>query len=97
MSRMQLLEDALQTTVEYEKHEGERRSGILDLLAFDIMLHLHIQDENDYIWSDTPDHLMEIFIASGHYFTIQFGYDDLEEQIADWLIINKYIKERDEE
>jgi len=93
--RIEILEDVLQMITGYTRHEDGYRPGLVDLMVFDIMINLHIQDEenSDYIWENTPDHLMEIFIEDTAYPTLQFGTEDLEEQVRNWLIFNKHIKE----
>ena len=93
---MQLLEDAIQLVNKYTTTD-EWRPGIVDLLVYDIMIGMHESDyENgstvpSYIWRDTPDHIMQHMIDKSRIFDLEFGLEDLDEQIRDYLIIENFI------
>lgn len=96
MSRMQLLEDAMASVNKYTTTDSWR-PGIVDLLIYDIMINMHESDyENgstvpDFLWRDTPDHIMQKIIDSGRIFDLEYGVENLDEEIRDYLIQNDFI------
>ena len=94
--RMQLLEDAMLLVEKYTRTDAWR-PGIVDLLVYDIMMGMHESDyENEstvpsYIWRKTPDEIMQYIIDKGYIFDLQYGVENLDEEIRDYLIINDFI------
>ena len=96
MERMQLLEDALQAIETYTLTEPWR-PGLVDLVVYNLMIHMHEADYDnetgvpDYIWRDTPDHIMQYIIDNRAPFDLEYGLENLDEEIRDYLITNNFI------
>ena len=96
MSRMQLLEDALQLVTKYTT-SGDWRPGLVDLWVYDKLISLHESDyENgstvpDFLWRKTPDEIMEIIINGPRIFDMEYGWETFDEEIRDYLIQNDFI------
>mgnify|MGYP006278929803 CR=1 FL=1 len=94
--RMQILED---TMVELNKYTNMQpwRPSLMDLWVYDKLITMHESDyENgssipDFIWHKKPDEIMETIIASDKIFDMEYGWDDFDEQVRDYLIINDFI------
>jgi hypothetical protein len=95
---MQLLEDALQNIQAYTKHPDGWRPGLVDVAVYSSIINMHEQDEEDgeYIWSDTPDHIMEKIMTSGYIFDLEYGMDDLYEALREHLTQKDFIKHVDD-
>ena len=98
VNRMQLLEDALQNIQAYTKHVDGWRPGLVDVAAYGALISMHENDEEDgeYIWNDTPDHIMEAISKSGHIFDLEYGMEDLYEALRTYLTQNDFITHVDE-
>ena len=97
MSRMDLLKQASGLVTQYTR-EGNWRPGLIDLLVYDIMTGMHESDYDngtdtpDYIWRKSPDEIMDHIITNtGLIFDVEYGLEDLDEQIRNYLIMNDYI------
>ena len=96
MSRMQLLEDALQLVTKYTT-SGDWRPGLVDLWVYDKLISLHESDyENgstvpDFLWRKTPDEIMEIIINGPRIFDMEYGWDQFDEEVREYLIMNDFI------
>ena len=94
--RMQLLEDALGLVGKYTKTDTWR-PGIVDLYVYDILIGMHESDyENgstvpSYIWRKTPDEVMQHIIDKGRIFDLEYGWEQLDEDIREYLIQNDFI------
>ena len=94
--RMQMLEDALELVSKYTT-TGEWRPGLMDLWVYDKLMTMHESDYDngtdtpDYIWRKTPDEVMETIIPSNRIFDMEYGWDDFDEQVRDYLITNNFI------
>lgn len=96
--RMQLLEEALLIVGKYTKLiPGQWRPGLTDLYVYNVIVDMHQSDyENgstvpDYIWRKTPDEVMETIVNSSRIFDLEYGWEQLSEDIRDYLITNKFI------
>lgn len=74
------------------------RPGIADLMTFDILLDLHEQDNGDpYMWTTTPDVVMQHIVDNNELFTIEYGWEDMMDSIRDYLTDNNFVKDIDDE
>jgi hypothetical protein len=98
MSRIQLLENALQNIQAYTKHSDGWRPGLVDVAVYNSLINMYEQDVEDgeYIWSDTPDHIMEKIMTSGYIFDLEYGMDDLYEALREHLKQKDFIKHVDD-
>ena len=97
-TRMQILEDAYQNMQSYTQMQPWR-PAIVDLCVYDMIIDMHaLEDiENpEYMWKDTPDHIMQNIIESEYVFEMDYGLEDLQEQINNYLIENSFIISVDE-
>jgi hypothetical protein len=75
----------------------EWRPGLLDLWVYDKLIQLHESDYSndsdipDFIWKDTPDHIMEKILESGRIFDMEYGWDAFDEDVRLYLIENDFI------
>jgi hypothetical protein len=94
MERMQLLEDSLGLITQYTKMIPWR-PGLVDLIAYNHLIDMHEGDEEEdnpeYIWKDTPDLIMEHIIQSNFMFDLEYGLEDLDEQVRNYLIEQEFI------
>lgn len=93
--RMQLLEDAMQLVSKYTKTDMWR-PGIIDLYVYDILIGMHESDYEDiemmtYIWNKTPDEVMQHIIDGPRIFDLEFGWEQLDEEIREYLLDNNFI------
>lgn len=91
MTRMQLLENALQDLDAYTKM-SPWRPGLVDLAVYNQLINMHEDDEYDadnvtFVWTKTPDECMQYIIDSGYIFEdLEFGFEQLYEALRDYLI-----------
>jgi hypothetical protein len=98
---MQLLEDALQNIQAYTKHPDGWRPGLVDVVVYNALINMHEDDAYDvdnveYIWNDTPDHIMEKIMTSGYIFDLEYGMEDLYEAVREHLQEKDFIKHVDD-
>ena len=101
--RMQLLENAYQEITKYTSYhnvDNEWRPGIIDLMVYDILLGMYESDYEDtepyMLWTKTPDEVMEHIITSRHGFDLEFGLDQMDEEIRDYLNNEGFTVDADE-
>lgn len=101
MNRIQLLEDALQNIQAYTVHEDGWRPGLVDIFVYNYIIDMHdidsTEENPEYKWNDTPDHIMQKIMESGFIFDLEYGTQDLWEILRDYLIQNDFVKSIDEE
>jgi hypothetical protein len=70
----------------------------MDLLTYDMLIDMHEFDSlgDEFTWNDTPDHIMEKIIESGPVFDMEFGLEDLNEQVRNYLITNSFITDKEQ-
>ena len=94
--RMQMLEDAMQLITKYTK-TSNWRPGLMDLWVYDMLISMHESDYDngstvpDFLWRKTPDEVMEHIISSSRIFDLEYGWEALDEEIRDYLIMNDFI------
>lgn len=97
-NRMKMLEDAYQQITAYTA-TSPYRPGLVDLILFDVLLTMHEsndEDENpEYVWRNTPDEIMEHILDSSAQFTIEYGLEDLDEQVTQYLEDNNFVVSAD--
>ena len=99
---MQLLEDAMQLVSKYTKTDTWR-PGIVDLYVYDILMNMYESDyENgssipDFIWRKKPDEVMQDIIDKGRIFDLEYGWEQLDEDIREYLIQNDFIADPTDE
>jgi hypothetical protein len=98
MSRLQLLEEAYAKVHEYTTTQPWR-PGLVDLWVYNILINFHESDYDngtnipDFIWTATPDEVMQHIIDSSRIFDLEYGWDQLDEDIRDYLKDNKFISD----
>lgn len=95
MNRMQLLEDALQHVTKYTMQDPWR-PGLVDLVVYDILIGMHESDYEDvemmsYIWRNTPDQVMEYILNTNRGFDLEYGLEQLDEELRDYMLENNFI------
>lgn len=94
--RMQMLEDAMQLITKYTK-TSNWRPGLMDLWVYDQLIGMHESDYDngtdipDFIWHKTPDEVMQQILIDGPIFEMQYGWDDFNEQVRNYLIYKNFI------
>ena len=97
MTRMQMLEDAMQMITQYTKTDNWR-PGLIDLMVYNDLINMYESDVDDdsYVWLNTPDVVMEVIVESAHIFDVEYGWEDLDEQVRNYLIDNDFIIDIDD-
>jgi hypothetical protein len=97
---MELLENAYSNMHMYTKHADGWRPGLVDLATYMVLINLHEDDGSDepaeFIWNDTPDHIMQHLIENRGPFDLEYGMDDLYEAVREYLITNDFITHCDD-
>lgn len=99
MEQMRLLEEAVAYVSKYTKNYN--RPGLMDLWVYDMLISMHESDYSSvefmtYIWRKTPDEVMQHIIESGRIFDLEFGWDQLDEEIRDYMLENDFISHVDD-
>lgn len=95
--RMQLLEEAYAIVSKYTTAvPGKWRPSITDLMVYDIIIGMHESDYEDinsmsYIWRKTPDEVMEALIDTPRIFDLEYGLEQLDEDVRDYLLEQEFI------
>lgn len=93
MTRIQLLEDGFANITAYTKVDPYR-PGIVDLVVYNFMVDAYEEDEPDeFKWLDTPDHIMQSILDSNYMFTLEYGLEDLYDQVRIYLGNNGFVTE----
>lgn len=94
--RMQILED---TMIQLNKYTAMQpwRPSLVDLWVYNSLINMHEGDYDngtdtpDFIWKKTPDEIMQHIIDSPRIFDMEYGWDQTDEEIRDYLIQNDFI------
>ena len=89
---IKLIEDAYQSITSYSSLTG--RLGLQDLIVFDSLLNLLESDMDnldEYLWTTTPDEVMQYIIDINRNFTIDFGWDDLIADLRFFMLARGFI------
>ena len=100
MEKFEILKQAYKLTGQYTSFDSNWRPGIIDLLVYDILMGMHESDYEDstpmWLWRKTPDEIMEHIISKDRIFDVQYGLDNLDEEIRDYLILEEFIVDPDD-
>lgn len=92
--RMQILEEA-QTLITKYTHIKPWRPGLIDLYAYTTIINMHDNDYTDdnveYIWRKTPDEVMAFLVEDTKIFDLEYGWDQFDEDIREYLLENEFI------
>ena len=70
------------------------------LYVYDILMGMYENDyylpDPEYLWRKTPDEIMQHIIASPRIFDFEYGWEQLEEEIRDYLTENDFIVSPDD-
>ena len=96
MDRLSLLHDLMLLATKYSQ-TSPWRPAITDLWVYDTIIGMHENDaEDDYwIWNTTPDEVMSHLIDAGKVFDLEYGYEQADEEIREYLIDNDFIVDAD--
>ena len=98
--RFNLLKQAYELTGKYTTFDSNWRPGIIDLYVYDILNGMYEADyylpDPEYLWRKTPDEIMQHIIASPRIFDFEYGWEQLEEEIRDYLTENDFIVSPDD-
>lgn len=90
---IKLIEDAYQSITSYSSLTG--RLGLQDLIVFDSLLNLLESDMDNldgyWLWTTTPDEVMQCIIDINRNFTIDFGWDDLIADLRFFMLTRGFI------
>lgn len=94
-TRMQLLEDAFAKVTQYTGTDLWR-PGLVDLFVYNALIDMYESDYSSvefmtYLWRKTPDEVMESIITSSHIFDLEYGWEQLDEEIRDYLLTEGFI------
>ena len=97
MDRIKSLEDAYQSVTAYTS-QNPWRPGLIDLIVFDYMISMHEMDgeTDEYLWTETPDHVMQSVLDSNYMFTLEYGLEDLWEQVRLYTGMRGFVKSLDD-
>jgi len=96
-TRMELLEDMDILLEKYMQTSDTWRPALVDLVAFNFINGMCQNDydgtDPDFLWRKSPDEIMQHILDTNHYFNsgIEFGADQLHEEIREYLINNDFI------
>jgi hypothetical protein len=99
---MQILEDVNLLLTKYTHYDGPAkfRPSIQDYITYYTLISMYESDYNDtepyYIWRKKPDEIMQLIIDSERLFTIDFGWEDLDESLREWLANEEHIISADD-
>jgi len=87
------IEEAYQLITSYTSKTS--RPGLSDLITFDILMDMHERDMSDldpeFIWTETPDNVMQHIIDNNQLFTVDHGWEDMMDSIRDYLTDQGFI------
>jgi hypothetical protein len=98
--RMDILFDINILMSRYTNSGNNYRPSIQDYITYHILLGMYENDMSDmepeYIWRKKPDEVMLEIINSTELFVIDFGWEDLDESIREWVIKKDFVVHCDE-
>lgn len=102
MERMGLLVDINVSMAKYSNgnNGGNWRPAIQDYCTFHTLVNMYESDMSDeqpeYIWKSTPDEIMYYILENNHNFTIDFGWEDLDDSVRDFVVNQEFVVHCDE-
>ena len=87
------IEEAWQLVSAYSSKTG--RLGVQDLIVLDVLFNMYDMDmgeiQPEYLWTSTPDVVMESIIDSKQTFVIDYGWEQLYDSLRDFLTQKSFI------
>ena len=97
--RLDLLKNAYNDITSYTRTGGpsDWRPGLVDLFIYNNLVNAYEEAEIDgvYRFTDTPDNIMLKIIDSGYFLDLEYGIEQLHEDLDDYLRQNGYIVDVD--
>ena len=93
---MQILEDMHILLNKYTSMQPWRPS-LVDLWVYNTLINMNEGDYSnestvpDFIWKKNPDEIMQEIIDGPRIFDMEYGWDTLDEEIREYLIMNDFI------
>jgi len=100
MAKMELLEQAYAIISDYTKTTS--RPGLSDMWLYDTLIGMHESDYEDvsemsYIWTKTPDEVMEYILQANDLpADLEYGWDNYDEGVREYLIREGFVKYADD-
>jgi ATP-dependent protease Clp ATPase subunit len=98
--RLDILVDINVSMSRYTNAGFNYRPSIQDYVTYHCLLNLYENDMGDldpqYLWRKTPDEIMLAIIESNMLFVIDYGWEDLDESIRDWVTEKGFVVNSDE-
>ena len=95
LDRLGLLVDINMSMTKYSNSKGNWRPGIHDYCTFHTLINMYESDMSDdnleYMWNKTPDEIMYLIIEGNDSFVIDYGWEDLDESIRDYVISKDFV------
>ena len=95
MNRLDQLQDMQIKVTEYSKQE-QWRPGLCDLWVFDTLVSMYESDYEDvefmsHIWRKKPDEIMQHILDTHRIFDLEYGPDQLSDELRDYMTDNDFI------
>ena len=92
MDRMSLLIDMQLLAAKYS-HQQPWRPAITDLWVYDTLTGMYESDQEDeyWKWKVTPDEVMIHIMSDTKLFDLEYGYEQVDEELREYLIENDFI------
>jgi hypothetical protein len=99
--RLSLLLDIKIGMTKYTDADGsDWRPAIQDYATYHTLLNMYEDDYSEptpyILWRKKPDEIMLNIINSDKLFTVDWGWEDLNESLREWLIEKEFIVDADE-
>ena len=97
MNRMQILEDLQLKITEYSRIQSDEwRPGLCDLWVYDTLVSMYESDYEDvefmsHIWRKKPDEIMQYILDSHRIFDLEYGPEQLSDELRDYMTDNDFI------
>lgn len=96
MNRLDALQDLQIKVTEYSRIQSDNwRPGLCDLWVYDTLIAMYENDYEDiepqYLWNKKPDEVMAHILDSRRIFDLEWGPEQLSDELRDYLFDNKFI------
>ena len=97
MNRLDILQDLQIKVTEYSRIQtDEWRPGLCDLWVYDTLISMYESDYDDvefmgYMWRKKPDEVMQYILDSRRIFDLEYGPEQLHEELRDYMNENNFI------
>ena len=102
LERMGLLVDINVSMTKYSNSNvgGNWRPAIQDYCTFHTLVNMYDSDMSDeqpeYVWKSTPDEIIYYIVENNHSFVIDFGWEDLDESVRDFVVNKEFVISADD-